>query len=471
MKADEKLIGFAKDHEISALDIHFSDLFGKSHHITLPAEMLSPELLESGIAFDASSVPGFKAQHFGDMKLLPDPDTAKIDPFWEKPTLSLIGTIAEADTLQPYYRDPRGTLRRAEDLVRSSGVADASVWGPEYEFFLFSDVAFGLRPQGAFFRLECAEADWDDGEGEPVGAIGGRSGYHARPPVDLFYDVRAEITDCLRAAGIAVKYHHHEVGPGQQEIETSLAPAIRAADAGQWIKYAVKMIARKHGLFASFMPKPVHGSPGNGMHFHQFLARADKSLFYKKGRYADLSDLGVFYTGGLLKHGRALAALTNPSVNSYRRLVRGFEAPVYLFYSLGNRSAAVRIPKYAVSPQDKRIEFRAPDATCNIYLAMAAQLMAGLDGIRNRVDPAEFGWGPHDINLSDMSRKTLRPIKRMPESLNEALSALHRDHDFLLEGGVFAVDTIETWIATKSEEARLAGQFPHPVEFRLYFDC
>jgi glutamine synthetase len=462
----EEIIAFAREGRVNALDIRFLDLFGGAHHITIPGKSVRAELFTEGIPFDGGSVPGLKSRHSGDMVLLPDPATALLDPFWEKPTLSLIGTIAEADTRKPSHRDGRGILARAEGFMRSEGIADESLWGPECEFFIFDRASFGVEKDGAFYQVDCEEA-WGD---SPY-RTGQCGGYHAARPADAFSDVRQEITDILLSSGISVKYHHHEVSACQQEIETPMLSAVAAADSVSWIKYVVKGVAAKRGLSATFMPKPLPTLFGNGMHFHQLLRKDGRNLFYEKGGYADLSRLALNYIGGLLVHGRALSALTNPSTNSYKRLVPDCEAPTLFFFSLSNRSAAIRIPRYATSPDEKRIEFRTPDATSNPYIAIAAQIMAGLDGIRRGLDPTGLGLGPHDLPAGAIDPESLSRIPPCPSSLEEALEELARDHDFLLQGDVFTEDTVEAWIDFKSKEARELSAIPHPWEYERYFGC
>ncbi len=462
----EEIIALAREGEINALDIRFLDLFGGLHHITIPAKAVRPELFTDGVPFDGGSVPGLKSRHSGDMVLLPDPSTAVLDPFWEKPTLSVIGTVAEADTRKPFHRDTRGILARAEDFMRSEGIADESVWGPEYEFFVFDRASFGIGRDHAFYEVDCGEA-WG---GSPY-RTGPQDGYHAAGPADVFSDLRQEITDILLASGISVKYHHHEVSACQQEIETPLLTATEAGDSASWIKYVVKQAAKRRGLAATFMPKPLPGLFGNGMHFHQLLRKNGKNLFYEKGGYADLSELAMNYIGGLLVHGRAITALTNPSTNSYRRLVPDCEAPVLFFFSLSNRSAAIRIPRYATSPEEKRIELRSPDATSNPYLAIAAQIMAGIDGIRKKINPTELGLGPHDVAIDSIGPEKLSLIPVCPRSLDEALDALAEDHEFLLAGDVFTEDIIQAWIEFKRREAGELSILPHPWEYEKYFGC
>ncbi|MEO0210260.1 MAG: type I glutamate--ammonia ligase [candidate division WOR-3 bacterium] len=459
MNTDE-IVALGKEGRFNALDIKYTDLLGRLHHITIPREAVNQELFSNGIPFDAGSLPGMKSKHSGDMVLLPDPETAFFDPFWEKPTLSVIATIAEADTRKPFHRDARGILARAEELLRKEGIADESLWGPEYEFFIFKGAKSSIGRDHAVYEVDLGETYLATDEA-----------YHAAGSSDRFSDIRQEIADVLIASGINVKYHHHEVAPCQEEIEVPLLSAIRAADASVWIKHVVHQTAKKHGLVATFMPKPLPRFYGNGMHFHQLLRKGGKNLFYEKGGYADLSRFALSYIAGLLIHGRTLCALTNPSTNSYRRLVPDQEAPTLMFFSLSNRLAAVRIPKYATSPDEKRIELRTPDATSNPYLAIAAQIMAGLDGIRKGLDPTALGLGPHDVPPSDIDPTLLERIPPCPESLEEALNALEADHAFLTEGGVFAEDTIETWIKLKRQEARELRRLPHPWEYGRYFEC
>lgn len=460
---------------IAMLDLKYSDLFGGWHHITLPASHVASEpdgMLEEGIGFDSSSTPGYKSLEAGDMVLLPDPRTAFMDPFWDLPTLSMICNIAEADSKKRFDRDPRFIAQKAEEYLIGTGIADRSRWGPEFEFYVFplaqGDDAGDTPSPNAGAGL---------GARSPLVAssqLCGAGGYHAIPPQDQCHNLRSEIAKLLGDAGIEVRYHHHEVGcPSQQEIEVVLGPLTRMGDVAMMVKYFVRMTAIPHNLTATFMPKPLYGQAGSGMHFHQHLFKGNTPLFYDPKGYAGLSDLALSYVAGVLLHGPALLAFTNPSTNSYKRLIPGYEAPVNLFFSLANRSAAIRIPKYTETPAQKRIEFRPPDATCNPYLAMAAMLMAGLDGIKRKADPRELGFGPFDQNLFASENDHLKTqIRRLPTSLDEALEALSRDHDFLHEGEVFPSKLIETWIHYKQDkEVREVRNRPHPVEFQLYYNC
>jgi glutamine synthetase len=462
---------FVKNQNVQMIDLKFCDLWGRWHHLTLPASKFIPDLLESGIGFDGSAV-GLKSVKAGDMVLIPDLCTGFMDPFWECPTLSFICFTLEADTHLVFVNDPRNIATRAEAYMRETGIADESRWGPEYEFYVFDKVAYDNDVNHASYRLDSYEADWNSATGGHGHYIPLHGGYHAIPPKDQLFNLRAEMSLKLEAMGVPVKYHHHEVGgPGQSEIETSMMGLVTAGDATMLVKYVTKMTAHAIGKTVTFMPKPLHGEAGSGMHFHQHLFKAKSNLFYDPNGYGCMSQTALYYIGGLLKHGAALLALTNPSTNSFRRLVPGYEAPVNAFFSLGNRSAAVRIPKYANQPGTARIEFRPPDATCNVYLALAAQLMAGLDGIQNQIDPTKLGYGPIDANIFAWDAEQRAKIQKLPASMREALDALWDDHAFLTEGEVFSEDMIQQWIKFKLEsEYYEVRDRPHPYEMRLYFD-
>jgi glutamine synthetase len=461
--------------EIQMVDLRFVDLFGVWHHITVPVGRVDEQILDRGVPFDGSSVPGFRTVQAGDMVLRPDLSTALIDPFWEQPTVGIICDVAEAGTLHPFVNDPRTVARRAAALLRSEGIAERSLWGPEFEFYIFNRVVYRNDINIAYYRIDSDEADWS-AEAEQGQNLGGkiprRGGYHAMPPLDRLYNLRAKMAREIETAGIPVRYHHHEVGgPGQSEIEINLLPLLAAADATMLIKYITRMVARAADHTVTYMPKPLYDEAGSGMHFHQLLVEGERSLFYQQGQWANLSTLARHYIGGLLHHGSALLALTNPSTNSYKRLVPGFEAPVSRCFGLANRSAAVRIPRYVNNEREQRIEFRPPDGTCNPYLAMAAQLLAGIDGIINEIDPSAEGYGPIDANIFALSRAERERIGQLPTSLKEALVALEEDHAFLLRGGVFSEELIAHWVEVKMrrdyEEVR---NRPHPYEMSLYFD-
>ncbi|MBN2471254.1 MAG: type I glutamate--ammonia ligase [Anaerolineae bacterium] len=462
---------YIDNHAIVMIDFKFCDLYGRWHHLTVPASQFDETLLRRGIGFDGSAV-GLKSVKAGDMVLVPDLATGVVDPFWDMATLSFVCTTLEADTHAIFTNDPRNIAIRAERYLVELGVADESRWGPEFEFYVFDDVAYENGVNRAGYRLDSKEADWNSMEGGHGHYIPLHGGYHAIPPKDRLYNLRAEMSMILESMGIPVKYHHHEVGgPGQSEIETPMMGLIQAGDATMMVKYVSKMVAHRRGQAVTFMPKPLYGEAGSGMHFHQQLFKAGENVFYDAQGYGSLSQTALYYIGGLLQHGPALLAFTNPSTNSYRRLVPGFEAPVNAFFSLGNRSAAIRIPKYATEPDAARFEFRPPDATCNVYLALAAQLMAGLDGIRNRIDPVEAGFGPIDADVFTWSEEQRAAIKQLPGSLEDALRALEDDHAFLLAGEVFSPDLIENWIAYKRDkEYYPVRNRPHPFEMSLYFD-
>ena len=462
---------YMDEHNIQMVDMKFCDLWGRWHHLSVPVSQFTPDLLEQGIGFDGSAV-GLKSVKAGDMVLVPDLTTAVCDPFWDAATISFICTTLEADTHAIFTNDPRNIAIRAEEYLRQTGIADESRWGPEYEFYIFDSVSYEYGVNRASYRIDCAEADWNSAEGGHGHYIPLHGGYHAIPPKDQLYNLRTEITLLLEAMGIPVKYHHHEVGgPGQSEIETPMMGLVQAGDATMMIKYATKMTAQRHGKTATFMPKPLYGEAGSGMHFHQHLFKKGRNVFYDAKGYGCLSKAGLYYIGGLLTHGPALLALTNPSTNSYSRLVPGYEAPVNAFFSLGNRSAAVRIPKYATQPDTARMEFRPPDATCNVYLALAGQLLAGLDGIQRKLDPTEAGFGPIDANIFAWSDEQRSKIKSLPASLNEALIALENDQEFLLAGNVFSPEMLRQWVDYKrNQEYYQVRNRPHPYEMSLYFD-
>jgi glutamine synthetase len=462
---------FIKKHSVRMVDLKFTGLIGRWHHVTLSATEFGKDTLESGVGFDGSSV-GLKSVKSGDMALIPDLSTGFLDPFNEVPTLSFICSTVEADTKKPFNRDPRQIALHAEETLKKLQIADRSIWGPEFEFYVFESAAFENSMMTASYHFEAEETPRPDfmsnGSGD---AIPHHGGYHAIPPKDKLNYLRTRMVIALEDAGIPVKYHHHEVGSaGQCEIETPLLGLMKAADASMMIKYFTKMIAAEEGRTVTFLPKPLHGEAGSGMHFHQQLFQGDKNLFYNASRGNLLSDTALFYIGGLLKHAPAVLAFTNPSTNSYRRLIPGFEAPVNCFFSSGNRSAAIRVPKYATQPEKVRFEFRPPDATCNPYLAMAAMLMAGIDGIRNKIDPTAAGFGPFDEDVFSWTPEKRATIMGLPTSLAEAATALEKDNEFLLFNDVFMVDLIKDWIKSRHAEAEEVARRPHPYEVEKYFD-
>ncbi len=466
------LAAYARDNDVVNLDLKFVDLPGRWHHVTVPAARLSDDLFQYGVGFDGSQSPGYKAVEAGDLALMPDPTTATRDPFWERPTVSLICNIHEADTLERYARDPRALAERAEAYLAGQNVADAYYLSPEYEFHLLRNVYYASERGRCLYFANAPEEE----EGSHISAavatpgynVPRESGYHSLPPLDQYYDLRAEMAAAVEASGVPVRYHHREMGAtGQCEIEVGFLPLLRAADANLWVKYLIRNLAREWDLYATFMPKPIFGEAGNGMHVHQFLGSEGRSAFYDAGGYGGLNDLARHFMGGILKHGRSLAAFTNAATNSYKRLVPGFEAPVRLFYSIGNRSGTIRIPKYAARAEEARFEYRPPDAMCNPYLTFSAMLMAGLDGVLNEVDPGE----PIEEDLAKMRKAQQRRVRSLPKSLVAALDDLRRDHEYLLVGGVFTEDIIEAYIETKMEhDVRALDQRPHPHEYILYFD-
>jgi glutamine synthetase len=466
----DEATSFIRHKSVAMVDLKFCDLWGRWRHVTLPTGQFGEALLESGVGFDGSSL-GLSAVKSGDLSLVPELGTAFVDPFWEVPTLSFLCATLEADTRKPFPHDPRTVASRAEEFLRSTEVGERSLWGPEFEFYLFDGVSYENGMNVAAYRVESVEADWKSHELGSGYTIPRHGGYHAIPPQDHLYNVRAAICRHLESMGVPVKYHHHEVGgPGQCEIETSMLPMVRAADVTLLAKYVVRMVARQRGMTATFMPKPLFGEAGSGLHFHQQLWRGDTNLFYDPAGYGCLGETARFYIGGLLSHGPAVMAFTNPSTNSYRRLVPGYEAPVSAIFSLGNRSAAIRIPKYANRPDSARLEFRPPDATGNPYLAIAAQLMAGIDGVRRRLDPTALGFGPFDEDVFSWPAERRARIQALPTSLDESLDALERDNAFLLEGGVFNREMIDRVIKKRRTEERAVRDRPHPYEIEMYYD-
>jgi len=466
----DEAAAFIRHKSVAMVDLKFCDLWGRWRHVTLPAARFNPGLLEAGVGIDGSSL-GLSAVKSGDLVLVPELATAFLDPFWDVPTISFLCATLEADSHQPFPHDPRTLATRAEEFLRTSGVGEASLWGPEFEFYLFDGVSYENAMNVAAYRVESREADWKSHELGGGYTIPRHGGYHAIPPQDQLHNARTKISLHLEAMGVPVKYHHHEVGgPGQCEIETRLLPMVRAADVTLLAKYVARMTAREMGMTATFMPKPLFGEAGSGLHFHQQVWRGETNAFYDPAGYGCLSETARFYIGGLLSHGPAVMALTNPSTNSYRRLVPGYEAPVSAIFSLGNRSAAIRIPKYANRPESARLEFRPPDATSNPYLAIAAQLMAGIDGVRRRTDPTALGFGPYDEDVFSWPAEKRAHIKALPTSLDEALDALERDHEFLLEGSVFSLEMLHRWVKRKRSEERSVRDRPHPFEIELYYD-
>ncbi|MGD2108593.1 MAG: type I glutamate--ammonia ligase [Phycisphaerae bacterium] len=462
---------YISDHRIAMVDLKVAGVAGQWLHVTLPAGSVGDRLFNEGVGFDGSSGAGFGMVLDSDVAALPRPETGFMDPFWHEPTISFICDAVTADTKDAVPTDPRTIAKRAVEHMKKTKIADVAAMGPEFEFHVFNRVHVVSGAYDTGVSIQCSEVDPDGA----TPAIPAKRGYMRVPPSDQLGDLRSEIALTLERLGVPVRYHHHEVGaPGQCEIEVNLTDLVTAADRAMLIKYVVKNVTRRHDKLATFMPKPVFGEAGNGMHVHQKLERTGRNLFYDKNRnaYADLSEIAEHYIGGLLEHGRALTGLTNPSTNSFKRLVEGYEAPVNLFYSLGNRSAAIRVPRYAVNESDKRIEYRPPDFTGNVYLSLAAMLMAGLDGVTSKTDAKTSNFGPFDVDIAAQSEAFRSQIAPVPRSLHDALAALQEDHAFLLEGGVFNEPFISHWIKTKlSTEAREVAARPHPHEFSLYLDA
>jgi len=461
----------SKQNNIEYVDIKFSDLIGDWHHITIPVESLNQDLFKYGVGVDGSSLPGFTKIEKGDMIALPDPNTVFIDPFFDTPTLSFICDImAVDDNIEPYSRNPRRVIEFANKYLKKILPGTKVILGPEFEFHLFDDVKFYQGPEEGYYFLDSEEAEWNTGrEGEKnLGyKVQYKGGYHAAPPKDRTFNLRSEITSLLKNVGINLKYHHHEVGgASQHEIETKFDEMTKVADQTMLLKYIVKNHAFRCGKSATFMPKPLFNEPGSGMHVHQYIADKKGSIFYDAKGPAKFSKIGLYYIGGLLKHAAALFAFTNPSTNSYKRLIPGFEAPVRGNYSVANRTACIRIPGYQRQPKIYRLEFRPPDGTCNPYLAYAAMIMAGLDGIKNKIDPGQ----PFDKDITHLSEKELKKIPLLPTSLTKAFDALEKDYKFLLEGDVFDEDLINAWIELKRRDVEQIRIRPHPWEFMMYYD-
>ncbi|MFB9732217.1 type I glutamate--ammonia ligase [Ornithinimicrobium kibberense] len=468
----EEVLAFIKDEDVKFIDIRFCDLPGVMQHFNVPAASFDEDAFNTGQMFDGSSIRGFKSIHESDMKLIPDPQTAYLDPFRVEKTLIMNFSIVDPFTDEPYERDPRQIARKAEEHLRSTGIADTAFFGAEAEFYVFDDIRFASQPQGSYYHIDSIEAAWNTGRAEEGGNRGYKTrfkgGYFPVPPVDHFADIRDRMCLDLAYVGIGVERSHHEVGTaGQQEINYRFNTLLHSGDDMMKFKYVIKNSAWAAGKTATFMPKPLFGDNGSGMHTHQSLWKDGEPLFYDENGYGGLSDVARWYIGGLLAHGPSLLAFTNPSMNSYHRLVPGYEAPINLVYSARNRSACVRIPITGSSPKAKRIEYRVPDPSANPYLAFSAQLMAGLDGIRNRIEPPE----PVDKDLYELPPEELEDIEQLPTSLPAVLDALEADHDYLTEGDVFTEDLIQTWIDYKrTHEIDPIRLRPHPHEFEMYFD-
>ena len=472
MATPEEVLKNIQDENIKMIDLKFIDMPGIWQHLTVYQDQIDADSFTAGVAFDGSSIRGWKAINESDMTMVPDPDSAWIDPFMKEPTLSMICTIKEPRTGELYERCPRAIAHKAVEYLKSIGIGDTAYFGPEAEFFVFDDVRFDQTECASYYYVDSVEGRWNTGREEEGGNLGYKprykEGYFPVSPTDTLQDMRTEMLLTMADCGVPIEKHHHEVATGGQcELGFRFAPLITAADYLMTYKYCIKNVAKKYGRTVTFMPKPLFNDNGSGMHTHQSIWSGSQPLFAGQG-YAGLSEMALHYIGGLLRHAPALLAFTNPTTNSYKRLVPGFEAPVNLAYSQGNRSASVRIPLSGPNPKAKRLEFRCPDATCNPYLAFAAMLCAGLDGVKNKIDPGSA----LDVDIYDLSPEELAKIPSTPGSLLDALKALEADHDFLTVGGVFTEDFINNWIEYKLDnEVNPMRLRPHPYELALYYDC
>jgi glutamine synthetase len=465
------VLELVKKNKVEIVDFKFVDVPGLWHHFSIPAGELTAGLFEDGIGFDGSSIRGFQSINESDMLLIPDADSAMMDPFTEHPTLSLVCNVIDAITRESYSRDPRYIAQKAEKYLKSTGIADTSYWGPEIEFFIFDNIRFSQSTNEGYYYIDSEEGFWNSGNNDKPNLgykIRYKEGYFPVPPMDQYQDLRSEMVKNLEKCGIKVEVHHHEVGTGgQTEIDMRYGTLTKMADQVLLYKYVVKNTARQRGKVVTVMPKPLFQDNGSGMHTHQSLWKSGKNIFYDKKGYGLISETARHYIGGLIKHAHALCGFIAPTTNSYRRLVPGYEAPINLVYSARNRSACVRIPMYSTSEKAKRLEFRTPDPSCNPYFAFPARLMAGLEGRRNKIEPPK----PIDKDLYELEPEEAAKVKSMPASLDQALDALEKDHDFLLRGDVFTKDVIETWLDYKrKKEVDAIRLRPHPHEFALYFD-
>ena len=465
---------FFRANNIEMVDFKMIDLDGRWRHLTIPAANFTDSILEHGIGFDGSNY-GYAPLERSDMVFIPDISTMIVDPFTLVPTATMIGDVMSIGKKnEPFNQYPRNVAKRAESYLRESGIADEMIIGPEFEFHLFDSVSYEVGSRSMRYSVDTREAEWNAGASSPENKgyqIAQKGGYHIDVPKDVTHDLRSRMCILLNKCDVPVKYHHREVsGSGQVEIEVELGKMSTMADRTMMVKYIVKNCAAAEGKTATFMPKPIYLEAGNGMHVHMLLMKDGRPLFYDPEGYSGLSRTAHYFIGGLLKHIASLCALTNPSTNSYKRLIPGFEAPVTIGYATANRSAVIRIPAYARSPEAKRFELRNPDATCNPYYAYAAILMAGIDGIENKIDPSDHYWGPFDFNLYNLSKEEQKRIESLPRTLVEALDALETDHDYLTKGGVFPKELLMHWIEKKRKEANMIDHIPHPAEYKMYYD-
>ena len=472
MKTAQDIISLIREKEIRMVDFKMVDIHGQFRHVTIPAESFNEEIMQNGIGFDASNY-GYAVVEKSDMVFIPDLDTAMVDPFCEIPTLSMTGNamIIDHPENRPLKQYPRNIVMAAEEYMKQTGIADTMLILPEFEFYLFDQVGWEVKPEHIAMELDVDQSHWNTAvQGKGI-VVPKQKNYHIAKPFDPTYECRSEMCMLMEQAGIPIKYHHPEVGAaGQYEIEPKLGKMSFMADASMMIKYIIRNTALKYGKTATLMPKPVYGEAGSGMHVHMMLLKDGQSVFSDGEGYAHLSKTAHYFMGGLLKHIASLCAITNPSTNSFKRLVPGFEAPVTVGYATSNRSAVIRIPAYAKTPNERRFELRNPDATCNPYFCYAAILMAGLDGVKNQIDPHENGWGPYDMNLYTLPEEEKRKLKGLPASLEQALDALEKDHDYLTAGGVFPQTLLDNFIKAKREECRKVAAIPHPAEFDMYYN-
>ncbi|MBO5247641.1 MAG: type I glutamate--ammonia ligase [Eubacterium sp.] len=472
VKSVSELMNFIKENGLQMIDFKIVDINGQYRHVTIPAEQFNESTVTGGIGFDASNY-GYAVVEKSDMVFIPDLDTALVDPFCNIPTLSITGNamIIDYPENKPLDQYPRNIVLAAEQYMKDTGIADTMLILPEFEFHLFDEAGWCVRPDQISMSVDASQAYWNsDVEGKGC-VVAHQKNYHIAKPFDTSYECRSEMCLEMQKAGIPIKYHHPEVGAaGQFEIEPMLGQMSKMADNTMMIKYIIHNTALKYGKVATFMPKPVYGEAGNGMHVHMLLLKDGEPVFSDDNGYSHLSETAHYFMGGLLKHIASLCALTNPSTNSFKRLVPGFEAPVTVGYATSNRSAVIRIPAYAKTPKMRRFELRNPDATCNPYLCYAAILMAGLDGVKNKIDPHANGWGPYDMNLYSLSEEEKAKLSSLPTCLDDALDALEKDHDYLTAGGVFPEHLIKKFIENKRKECAEIAKVPHPVEFEKYFN-
>ena len=467
---------FIKEYDVKMVDFKMVDLEGRWRHLSIPVERFTEDTMKEGIGFDGSNY-GYAPIEKSDMVFIPNLKTAIFDKFSEIPTITMMGDVFVIDEPEnrPFDQYPRNVALAAEKYMRDQGIADQMIVGPEFEFYLFDRVAYQVREESVFCEVDTKQAEWNSAMEDDIRnkgyQVGRKKGYHADIPQDITYNSRAKMCMTMEDWGIKVKYHHHEVGgPGQVEIAVELGEMTEMADAVMATKYIIKNTAVEDDRTATFLPKPIYDEAGSGLHVHMHLFKDGKPLFYDENGYSGLSELALCFMGGLLKHAKSLCAFTNPSTNSYKRLVPGFEAPVTIGFATANRSSVIRIPAYAKAPDMKRFELRNPDGTANPYYAFAAILMAGIDGVKNKINAMDGGWGPYDFNLYDLSEEQKKEVKALPRSLMDALDALKEDHDYLTVGGVFPEELIDLWIEKKKADYQKVHSIPHPAEFSLYYD-